>query len=518
MTTTLYFHAPASAVAGTLPSSTQSGLSFTGSGGDAQSVNRSMTATIGSSQTSLAVTSAANTSTNHYYFTRFVSPPLAAQTIPSGTSNWSYDFGAKESNNSANFPVTTSSVITSICVYVWRPGTGALVGTIVGGSSSSSYSEASTSESALSGTFSGASVVCQAGDVICMEIIFTTTQGSSSSYTDTFYYDGTTTNSTSSNAAYLSTTQTLYFYNAVALADTVTLSDHLTVIKFFTLDKLVKRALHKPATEVIGAVTDALVRVKTAKNVVNTRSAADILTVTDPLKKKASRFKTDAIVVTDSTTRLRRVPTANTDLATITEALQKLALHTKTEAVGVIGDGLKKKIAFCPTRMTEALGAITDSIGKKALHKMVEALGLVTDPIVKSKHLFRALTTEAVGLVTDSAKKKALKSLAEVTAVLESLGKRVWHKLTIEALVIGESKVKLTAKTLVQTTGAITDSIKRKIGRALSDLIVISEIVQRGILRKMTESITIGDSLLKTHRFLRALVQVVRTIITGTGS
>jgi hypothetical protein len=187
-----------------------------------------MTTTVGAGQTSLVLSSNASASAQTYYFTKFVSRPLIAQTISANT--WTYKFGAQESNANANFPTTTTGTV-QICLYVWRPSNGTKVGNVLIGNSVTGFAEASTSESAISGTFSGSSVSAANGDVLIMEIIFTTTQGNATARTDTFYYDGTTTDSTSSNAAQISTPQNLLFGFAASLTETITVSEHLARTK-----------------------------------------------------------------------------------------------------------------------------------------------------------------------------------------------------------------------------------------------------------------------------------------------
>lgn len=214
MTTTLFFHAANSQVKGTLPTTTQSGLTIQSSV-DAQTVNRLMNTTIGTSQTTLVLTSAASVSTLSYYFSRFVSPPLisagATGTTTIAADTWTFAFGGTESNASANWPTTTSGTGPVSC-YVWRPSTGTKVGNIlISATGMGTISEAGTTETALSGTFSGSAVTFQVGDVICFEVVFTVTQASATAFTDTFSYDGTTQSSTSSNAASLAATQNIQF-------------------------------------------------------------------------------------------------------------------------------------------------------------------------------------------------------------------------------------------------------------------------------------------------------------------
>jgi hypothetical protein len=245
-TTTLYFHAATSTVGGTLPSASQSGLTFTGSGGDAQTVNRSMSPVIGTSQTSIAKTSAASTSASSYYFTKFISPPLEAQTIAGAT--WTFQFAAEENNAAANFPVAAaSSALPNVCCYVWRPSTGAVVNNILLGASTATYKEAGTTETAITGTFAGSSVVALAGDVIVMEIVFTTTQGGATARTDTFFYDGTTAASTSSNAAFLSNPNTINFFYSYAIAEPA-----------LSVSEVAARRFTRTISESVGSISDCL--------------------------------------------------------------------------------------------------------------------------------------------------------------------------------------------------------------------------------------------------------------------
>lgn len=213
--TKLYFHATASGISGTLPSSEQSTLTAVTSV-DAQTVNRSMNTRIGTAQTSIALTSNATVSAQDYYFTKFVSDTLSG--ISSITAQtWNYAFAATESNASANYPVSGGPAAVYINVYVWRPSTGAKVGTILDGNTSAFVGEATSGEASHFGTFSGSLVSSVSdGDVIICEIWFRITQAAATAYTDTFYFDGTTeTNSegsvVSNHASYIETPQTLTF-------------------------------------------------------------------------------------------------------------------------------------------------------------------------------------------------------------------------------------------------------------------------------------------------------------------
>lgn len=216
--TRLYFHAAANSLSN-LPTSEQSALT-SNKDVDAQTVNRSMDTTIGTSQTSLVLTSNASVSPQNYYFTRFVSPALSGITsITGGGSVWSYNAATMQSNANANFPVTSIGSPRPV-LYVWRPSNQTVVGTIkdaATGVPTISEPSASTEVCFNTGTWSSSTAVSgvQDGDVICFEVWFPVSQTSATAYTDTFYYDGTTVTTTagtvSNHASFIETTQTLTF-------------------------------------------------------------------------------------------------------------------------------------------------------------------------------------------------------------------------------------------------------------------------------------------------------------------
>jgi hypothetical protein len=192
-----YLHDAATGNTGTLPSGTHSATT------DAQSstptgknTQRSMDGSHGTSQTSASWSTLANTSAQPTLLRMFESGPLAAQTI--GAGNWQLSMAGVEANANANLRFTA-------CVYVWRPGTGALVGSRIFDTTAASTGEPGTSETAVSDTtISGGSVTTQAGDILVCEIWRdATTQGTATARACQFFYDGTTDASASSNAAFL---------------------------------------------------------------------------------------------------------------------------------------------------------------------------------------------------------------------------------------------------------------------------------------------------------------------------
>lgn len=214
--TLLYFHAASSGVSGTLPNAEQSSITANLNAEGSQTTNRSMDTTIGTSQTSLAINTAASASAQNLYFTRFVSPIIAQTSIAANT--WHYSIGVQESNAAANFPVTTSGAIRVNC-YVWKPSNGTKYGTILDGSTNTDFTESTTSERCTTGTFTGAAVgSLTSGDaVIVVEVWAVVTQGGATTRTDTFFYDGTTAanatglSTVSSCAAFLRTPEVITF-------------------------------------------------------------------------------------------------------------------------------------------------------------------------------------------------------------------------------------------------------------------------------------------------------------------
>lgn len=186
-----------------------------------------MDTTIGTSQTSVVITSVADTNSHNYYFTRFASQPLYQSSLAANT--WTYNFATKESNGLANFPETSNNKSVRVTCYVWRPSNSSLVGWILDGNS------AATVDEGLAGleighhvTFSGSAVSgVQAGDVIIFEVMFVIVQGAATAYDDTFYFDGTTANTTdnsspSNHASFLETPETLVLVPGQAVEKALT--------------------------------------------------------------------------------------------------------------------------------------------------------------------------------------------------------------------------------------------------------------------------------------------------------
>ena len=133
------------------------------------------------------------------------------------------------------FPVNGSGNPVYINCYVWRPSTGAKIGTILDGDSASDTS-GSTALTIYGhdGNFSGSAVTCQVGDVIIFEAWFEITQNNTTARTNTYYYDGTTVNTTegatvTNHASFIETPQNI---TQVASAIDMTVTPKVLVNKF----------------------------------------------------------------------------------------------------------------------------------------------------------------------------------------------------------------------------------------------------------------------------------------------
>lgn len=195
-----YLHAATTPLTGTLPGATTQSATSPSVTATGASTNRTMDGTIGTSQTSAALTTLANTTAQPSWFRRFLSPALAAQTITAAANTWQLHIAGSVSSTNSNFDAANG-----VC-YVWRPSTGSLVGKLWD-TMNLTFTMNSATEFASSGnvpTSVGTSVTCSNGDVLVYELWRGSGgQAMATAYTNTFFYDGTTEDSATSNAAFL---------------------------------------------------------------------------------------------------------------------------------------------------------------------------------------------------------------------------------------------------------------------------------------------------------------------------
>ncbi|HUD25058.1 MAG TPA: DUF6701 domain-containing protein [Burkholderiaceae bacterium] len=207
----LYFHDAATPDLGTLPGATTLSATTPNVTATTAGTNRDMNQTIGAAQASSALTVLGQTTLQKNWFRRFLSRPLAAQTLPTGT--WSIQGGASESSSNANM-LPWGTVL-----KVWRPSTGTVVATLLDNPTLGTV-KPNTSETNISSTTGSISgVAVNDGDILVVELWAQNTQSNSNPHTNTIFYDGTTEGSTSSNAAFLQAPAGINFYRGTIQYD-----------------------------------------------------------------------------------------------------------------------------------------------------------------------------------------------------------------------------------------------------------------------------------------------------------
>jgi hypothetical protein len=279
MATTFYLHAAASSnQSAKLPTTEQSTLTAYANF-QAQSNNKSMNTTKGSSQAALTNTTFDTNSPANYFIGKWVSDLCINQSSISAQT-WTWAFACKTNGDSGDlFPVDQNSTINVyVCLYVWRPSTGAVVGKILDGITGDNQyapaSNSSTNEFSEHDTFLGSAVSgIQANDVLVFEAwagdVYT--DGSATAWN--FYYDGTDTASLastggnpSSAASYISSTQTIAL---TAYAGGVLHQPSIPTesVLFGTPPESIKRKPvgRKLTTEAVGLATDPVTKKVTKK-------------------------------------------------------------------------------------------------------------------------------------------------------------------------------------------------------------------------------------------------------------
>ena len=214
---TLYLHLTSAVNKGTLPannadiSAKAAYVTPGASNGTATTpllANHTLDTNLGTAQQVQTYTTFAGTVAQQQPLIRFVSMPLAAQTI-GGTIGF---YGASSASNAASaFSVTW-------CLGVWRPSTGVLVGMLYDGVN---LGQGTATVGSSETTFGMAGITptavpMQDGDVLVLEVWRNNNaQTMATSYTNSFFFDGNTIGSSSNCSAYLAFTS----YNVVLLSD-----------------------------------------------------------------------------------------------------------------------------------------------------------------------------------------------------------------------------------------------------------------------------------------------------------
>jgi hypothetical protein len=181
-------------------------------------------------QTDITAAKTGGGSTTKFYETRFISDPLDQTSIAANT--WTISIATWCSSSSPFFPCNSSRFVPS-CLYVWRPSTGAKIGTVFDSLSSTTTSQiGATTEMVAKVNFTGSAVSSMlTGDVLCFEAL-TATQVSSS-FTWHYAFDGSVLNTSdnvaaTNHASYVETPETLTFASAGSPSPTTVTSKVVT--------------------------------------------------------------------------------------------------------------------------------------------------------------------------------------------------------------------------------------------------------------------------------------------------
>jgi hypothetical protein len=201
-------------VTGTLPTGSNSTHIFSDHTWADATTLRSMGTSPGVAQVGPTDLTDADTNLHNHFIRFFMSRPLASnQTVGGGTVT--INVADSESNTSANW------VINNAAVYVWRPSTGAVVGTLLDGGSGQTTialeaTSASSEQTSINAWATTTPVSALAGDVIICEVWASVTNGMNTAYTVGINYDGATVTTVentvvSDHAAFVELAETLTF-------------------------------------------------------------------------------------------------------------------------------------------------------------------------------------------------------------------------------------------------------------------------------------------------------------------
>src|SRR5262249_24423315 len=149
-------------------------------------------------------TAVANTSAQRWACRRFITRPLAAQTVTSNVDSWGYRFSQSQSNSSHN-------AVIHIRAYVWTPSTGTQ-GTIFLNVTPAAFTGTTETDTGVQSSVAIANATCANGYILVFEITDEFTQGMATAYMSQFAYDGTTEGSITTAASYITPPFALTLY------------------------------------------------------------------------------------------------------------------------------------------------------------------------------------------------------------------------------------------------------------------------------------------------------------------
>ena len=438
--TRFYLHNAATTVSGTLPSAEQSTARSPNFSLGAQTVNKTMSTTIGTSQASISgtPTNAINTQYN-LYVSRWISAPIDQTSV--GTALWTLNFAGA----TANIAKTTSPTILGfsqgaipITCYVWRPSTGARIGYIKDADSNTDFAlyPGINTEKSEHGSFAGSAVSCQPGDVIVLELFtyYKVASGGNNNL-QTIYFDGTTvTNSdnttVSSHAAYLETPEVVKFQTGTTLirnaSDTTTLSESRTrTLRNIRTqsdintasESIIRRLTLKRLASDTKTLSESLTRTLSLKRLLSntivsdsfvdafhitplqTRSTSDTTTLSENIVKHMTRLflLSNTVTKSESISSLHFRLVTPSDTTTLSESLVRTLRHirtasdTKTLSESIFSALVKIRTASRYYNLSESLTRLLQSIRSRS-----DTTTTSEDAIITHRSLIRLLQSDII--------------------------------------------------------------------------------------------------------------------------
>lgn len=375
--TRFYLHNTNNATTG-LPTTKQSAQAVGGSP-TAQTVNKNMTTTIGTSQ---ATYTNSSSFTGYNYWGRWVSDTLGTSiTAQTWTFSFAYDDAFGNISNGVR-----------ICIYVWNPGTQTKRGDVCDTVVSQAFAG---TETGYKLTVAGSAVTIGGGDVLCVEFMCNCFSNTVPLH---FYFDGTTvvaTNNTttSSCAAYIETPQTI---TLGVRALTATLS-HSVIFSNAEVVLRNKNRIHSPTL----TMSDGYVDLR-QKN--RAPSTSDIVTFTDLYSILRQRNKTfsDLISFVDShvkmTTRIRALSHSLTQADSYTRIKNVIRILSNALTFSDSNSELRNKIRQISSDSISFIGSLVREITGR-IRTFADAISFVDTPYSTMTSRIRGLSSDILSFV-----------------------------------------------------------------------------------------------------------------------
>jgi hypothetical protein len=198
------------------------------------------------------------------------------------------------------------------------------------------------------------------------------------------------------------------------------------------------------------------------------------------------RAITEALGVVTEAVKIKAIRSIAQSL-TVSEAVRKKAILAVLQADGSISETVKKKsIDSIAQSIT-----VSETVKKKAILIITQALGAVTESIFKLRTVSRTITEPSLS-VSDSVKKKAIRAISQSLSVSETVKKKAM--LTIS-----------------QAVGSVSETVKKKSIKTITTSLTVSETVKKKAILVINQSLSVSELVVKTTIF-------IRTISDGVGA